>query len=1161
MHANFRVFVVCAIAAALFLIPAVAAAQAAGDNSQATPAVQPSTTPDSQAVSQTGLFPVFAVDMNFKASHVDGTAVPSSSPNNGVDSAFQSAWDAIKSGGFNTIVFRVDLKDPQAAARVANVCIWAKASNVSVIPVLANASADSAGAFPAAIVSRLRGGDGQQFGAYTQISYFQLQNPVPAANLTLAEAQKKQLEAVDALRNAESQALDGTGVQSTPIMVTVSFDYELVRQGAIAGVPLDAAAEQKALDSLKKFVQPYAAAANVNAVSVTWFPRSITSGDEGHFASLLREVEGALPGKKLLLDTGFSTAFNSADQQNQFLTVALTNLAGVRANEGADGGFLGVTIFQAVSNSNATARAPAGTADPAQWNWNEKAKQLARMWSQGGQSPELTWWLEKVRGSRGLLGQDMTPSPALQAVQQFSATVAQVSQTMAPPAAADTGGQPVASAVATPSASGDVGNPAAPAAAAQPAGASSPSFYQQMLQTLVQQVTTQLTTALVTKLTNKLTNSSPAQGYPAQGNGIAYTQNPNYPATSTGSPAPSSFGVISLSPQDVTVDTVSATTGQTVHITAQLHNGSADQDFSGLTVQLVDSANPASPGQTQAGVAVQRAGVVPVQLTWTAGQSTPSLMIQVMDSTGTQMATAPVPAITIANAGLAANTTPSSSNSGSQTGVSQPGQSFAPSNTSATTSGSDNGSQAATNQSGQDSQSGNAGNSSGTTTGAASDGSNSGQAQPGQGGSSTTQTGIAVIPVRPQIVFFGPATVIGPTQALSLQVTNPAGTVMRSAQAQLFVDGKPAAVQPLGPFLPNQTRSTSFARPAVSPGNHQIKIVVTTSEGANATAVASPASSPVQTVSVRGSQPRVGLVQAGPPVRSGLPVAYRIGTVATAPVAPPAMTPQAVSPQTASTRTVALPGPVRSTPVGVATVVPPARATLSSTTTTTTVTPQTSSTQTAGVRMVPQGSVRSTPVTVATVVPPARPTPAATTVTPPATSGVRTVVPQTANANQPGATTTVLPPNSAGQTAGVRTIAPQGGTYLSSTATTIHPPGTTQPGTQIARPGMQGYVDLSVSPGDIRFRPAAPGQPLACTVLIHNLGTVATQGASVVFTLNADGRIMSSRPTPLSIAARGSFVASWTAPMPAAQNVQLGVQVMANGDANSANNQAVIRVH
>jgi hypothetical protein len=65
----------------------------------------------------------------------------------------------------------------------------------------------------------------------------------------------------------------------------------------------------------------------------------------------------------------------------------------------------------------------------------------------------------------------------------------------------------------------------------------------------------------------------------------------------------------------------------------------------------------------------------------------------------------------------------------------------------------------------------------------------------------------------------------------------------------------------------------------------------------------------------------------------------------------------------------------------------------------------------------------------------------------------------------------------------------------------------------------------------------------------------------VVFTLNADGRIMSSRPTLFNIAGGGSFVASWTASMPAAQNVQLGVQVMANGDVNPANNQAVIRVH
>src|SRR5215472_4810532 len=140
MLAKFKVFAVHSAAVGLFLIPAGMTAQATGDNGQqtasspSTAAVQQNTTQDPQAVSLTGLFPVFAVYMNFKASHVDGTDVPSKSPNNGVDSNFQSAWDAIKSGGFNTILFWVDLKDPQAAARIANLCIWAKSNNVSIIP-------------------------------------------------------------------------------------------------------------------------------------------------------------------------------------------------------------------------------------------------------------------------------------------------------------------------------------------------------------------------------------------------------------------------------------------------------------------------------------------------------------------------------------------------------------------------------------------------------------------------------------------------------------------------------------------------------------------------------------------------------------------------------------------------------------------------------------------------------------------------------------------------------------------------------------------------------------------------------------------------------------------------------------------------------------------
>jgi len=105
------------------------------------------------------------------------------------------------------------------------------------------------------------------------------------------------------------------------------------------------------------------------------------------------------------------------------------------------------------------------------------------------------------------------------------------------------------------------------------------------------------------------------------------------------------------------------------------------------------------------------------------------------------------------------------------------------------------------------------------------------------------------------------------------------------------------------------------------------------------------------------------------------------------------------------------------------------------------------------------------------------------------------------------------------------------------------------------------YLDLSVAPAEIRFRQVAPGQPTTFTAVIHNLGTLGAQGASVVFMLNADGRVTSSRPSVFNVAAGGSFQASWTAPMPVGQSVQLAVQVVANGDINPGNNQAVIRLH
>lgn len=1149
MQRQFRVLLEHAIVAVLFLVPVGLAGQATDSNAAqaANAPAQPDTSQNSQAVSQTGVFPVFAVNMNFQTSLVDGTVAPSTSANNGVDSTLQHTWDMLKGSGFNTIAFPVDLKDPQAAARVANMCIWAKTNNVSLIPVLANAwTGNLAAAFPTAIVSFLRGGDGQQFPAYAQIAFFQLQNPINVpfheTKTSLTETQKQLLAAVDTLRTSELQALAGTGLQATPILVNASFDYELIQQGAIVGVPLDASQEQRAVAAFKKSLLPFAGNGNVNAVRVEWFPRSISSGDEGHFVSLLREVEASVADKKVLLDTGFSTAFNSADQQSQFMTVALTNLAGLRAEEGANGGFIGITVSQAFDNSNQQAGTSPGNFDPSQWNWNEKAKQLAQMWSQGSKSAELTWWLEKVRAGRTLLttqaGADPIASPGLQAIQQFSATVAQVSQNMTQ-AAANSGTTPAAVPAAGSDTTASPAGPAAPAPASTPAPAdtsanatpapaasgqtqtpSSPSAFQQTFQSLVQQVTTQLTTSLITKLNNKLNNPSSSQpSYPTQ-NSASYVQNPSlpgsapvatpppaYPAqaatpdaqssstTSSSAAAPavpvdtsapatppasqSSGPAISLSPQDVTVDSTNAVAGQPVHITAQLHNASASQAASGLSLQLVDSSNPSSGTQaSQGGVSVPPSGVTPVQLTWTPGQtSTTALSLQVMDSNGTQLASATVP-LTV---GSGAN-----ANTGSTTGGGQ--------------SGSGSGAQTANNQPGQTPASGNTGT--GTGTNATTQTSSSNPASPGQATISTTQT-VPVTVIQPKIVYFGTPAAAGIGPSLSLQVTNPAANIINSAQAQLFLDGKPGPTQTLGAFLPNQTRTATFDTSAIPAGTQNLKVVVTTPEGASVTADAAPNPTPGASPGT-GPHKALGTVHAGLPVRSGPSSGYRIGSM-TAP-ASMTVTPSSVSggshgsgaiaaglpaPQTAATPSGVAANPTANTSTvsgssvsPVPSVAPPATTKSPGNNASTqspaaspmagvkTIAPQAAAPKSAAIATaVPASSNQATaasgtnvpnsssPTAVATIAPPSSTSPAGsnTAVRQPAGQipAVRTIVPPGSAAN-PASAAPVVPqprfnqtstaganvvPNSPLPTSPVRTIVPQ----PSTNATTVLPPGSPKP--------------------------------------------------------------------------------------------------------------------
>ncbi|HVH72900.1 MAG TPA: hypothetical protein VNB49_17565 [Candidatus Dormibacteraeota bacterium] len=1257
---------------AFTLIAATITGQAAGSTAPPPGQLQASVAqqvapPSGAAISQTGLLPVFAVDIEFDHSWVDAADVPSKSPqygHSGVNDTFQQAWDALKVGGFNMIRFPLEVGDPQAAARLANLCIWAKANNVSLIPILKLAEdsqkvkslAAAASAFEAAVVLRLR--TAQQLTAYTQISYYQIEDTMNHAGLhpkvTTEGAAETLLSVAEALRKSESQALEGSGVQATPIMVSASFDYELIRQGAIAGVPLDASMEQKAQTTLKQFLAPFAKAVSIDALNVEWFPSSISSGDVGHFASLLRELKSSLPDKQLTLTTGFSSAFHTADQQAQFLTLAVTNLADFRTSDGVNSHFLGSIFRQAFSGPAADNKAPEGTVDPTQWNWSEKGQQLSGMWSQGTKSRELTWWLGKVQDSMGLLalepngsgGMNVFPLPGEQIFQQISTTVAQVSQSVAT-SASPSAVQSFVSPTTTPGVSqsatsvGQVGaqsfvppgqtlpvpdatgaayssypsNPnttnysaGAPAAAQK---ATSP--YQQLLFTLIQQVTTQLTTSLVSRLTNSMAPQMQSQypGYPAFSPGQnmpggAPSQNPygtpnytapNYPISppasqpayppvgnpgqianapqmyppQPGMPTPGvATSAVWLSPQDVTVDSSSIAIGQQVHVTAQIHNGSADQDVFALTVQLIDPANPASSSQaSQSGISVPRSSTAAVQLTWTASPSSAGqhlMSLQVLDGNGTQVATVAVPMIMV------------TSGSGLDTNLSGP-PSLPPSNSFTATPSAPLPANA---QSGLASVS------------------------PAAAGSavSTPQQTVAV---PPQIAFFGPtdansAAAGGLIPTLSLQVVNPSDAPMLPVQAQLFVDGTPAQVQDVGPLLPKQTRSTAFTGVSAIAGNHSVKVVVTTADGATASSTstfnvastnAGPSATNSQPTNVQATNSIASAPAMVPPrgqvgVRSGAPTVYTIGAAPLPTAAsggsqevrqqtsPPPNT--AVATKVDSTRTSPTKVPLLGD-VQVAGASAPARSANPSQGAGVTAGPGPATTKVSAVPPTPTSSSTAPPSTqvptrTVTNAPPAAAS-AGTIPPPPVGAPVRTITPGAAtgatppaNTNvpsRPGPTGSASAANTTGTTppppvgAPVRTITPVA-------ATSPTPPPSTPRKDAISPAGAQAYVDLSVSVADIRVSPTPPrsGQPVSAVVTVRNLGTLDAHGATVVFKLVADGQqVAISQLTRFDIVAHGTYQATWSAPIPLKQGtqpqaVQLAIVVAVAGDVNPANNQATL---
>src|SRR5882672_1851584 len=167
--------------AALLASAAVPGWARAEGEAAAAPAAAQAPAESASPVSATGLLPIFGVGLD-----LDGIS-SSASPDDAVASV-QKLYDKyLKAAGFNVLQFPVEVKElgDKGAGRLAKLCVWAKANNVRLAPILIGAAqgealpgdfADRVGSFAAKTVELTsKAGDAQ---AYSQIMLYQLERPL-----------------------------------------------------------------------------------------------------------------------------------------------------------------------------------------------------------------------------------------------------------------------------------------------------------------------------------------------------------------------------------------------------------------------------------------------------------------------------------------------------------------------------------------------------------------------------------------------------------------------------------------------------------------------------------------------------------------------------------------------------------------------------------------------------------------------------------------------------------------------------------------------------------------------------------------------------------------------------------------------------------------------
>jgi len=433
-------------------------ASAAGQQGQGA-AQQQNPPQNLQSISQTGLLPVYGVDARLDPSWVDGSQFPSQStnfPNSGTSAAFQQVWGALQPGGYSVLRVPLDVRDSTGSAnRAANLCVWAKSNNVQLIFLLTGeASGQPIGAdfpkrasdFLKAFVALMRGNNGQYLANYTQIMAYQINDeinhPGHHGGMVESAAQQLALAAAKSVRSSELDALNGSGLSATPLMTSVSFDSYLISAGAIAGGTMTDAAYTKAYQSLKLYLSGLSGSADLDLLLVDWFAGSVGGGGVEKIPDMLKSLITDVPGKQLVLGTGFSTAFRSADEQKRLFTTAFANLGDLRASIGTNCPFVGTIFHEALNGSTPNPDAPRTTlpGEMDKWDWPAKAAELTAMWTKKKKSADMAWWLTRVENNMGLVTLQSDSSgnvvaanalPAQQAMNQIAGAVSDANSQMA----------------------------------------------------------------------------------------------------------------------------------------------------------------------------------------------------------------------------------------------------------------------------------------------------------------------------------------------------------------------------------------------------------------------------------------------------------------------------------------------------------------------------------------------------------------------------------------------------------------------------------------------------------------------------------------------------------------------------------------------------------